>query len=476
MTEHTTGPVTSTAGTLGGDGPLRIAPGPGGEPAFDEHRPPVGRAGRRLRALRLLPADLPDLRAVGRGDGLPARAHLPDERGAAGRADDRRDGAALRRVPGLHGLRHRLPLRRAVRQADRGHARPGRAPLRPARGRPGPARCDLRALPLPAPAARWCAGRCGSTRRTGLSRRLRKQRCCCSGSRRRSPRWRRSRRRWAGPGRCRQRTPAQGRRRGTVGDAARAACSACSSPASTRPPRGCSRPRAATWSPRASQGCCGALSAHSGREAEAQAVRPAADRRASSRAGVDFVVVNAAGLRLVDEGVRRAAGRRPGVRASGRARFAARVRDVSELLAELGPVAPRHPLPVTVAYHDACHLGHAQGIRSQPRELLRGIPGLELREIADAELCCGSAGIYNLLEPEAGARARRPQGRHRARAPAPQLLVTANPGCLMQVASSIERRAARSALAHTVEVLDASIRGPRGRPPRRPARRGPPGA
>ena len=80
--------------------------------------------------------------------------------------------------------------------------------------------------------------------------------------------------------------------------------------------------------------------------------------------------------------------------------FAEQVRDVSEILDELGPVAPRHPLEMTVAYHDACHLAHAQGVRAQPRRLLEAIPGLELREIAEAELCCGSAGIYNILNPE----------------------------------------------------------------------------
>jgi len=131
---------------------------------------------------------------------------------------------------------------------------------------------------------------------------------------------------------------------------------------------------------------------------------------------------------------------------------------VSEILAEVGAVATRHPLDVTIAYHDACHLGHAQGIRAQPRELLHGIPGLELREIADGDICCGSAGVYNILNPEPA----RELGDLKARnvlATGAELLVTANPGCLMQVASSIERAGGRVALAHTVEVLDASIRG-----------------
>ena len=95
--------------------------------------------------------------------------------------------------------------------------------------------------------------------------------------------------------------------------------------------------------------------------------------------------------------------------------FVAKTRDVHELLGEHEPQAERHPLPMTVAYHDACHLAHAQGVRSQPRELLRGIPGLELVEPADWEICCGSAGIYNLRQARARRRARQAQGREPGR-------------------------------------------------------------
>jgi glycolate oxidase iron-sulfur subunit len=138
--------------------------------------------------------------------------------------------------------------------------------------------------------------------------------------------------------------------------------------------------------------------------------------------------------------------------------FCDKVRDISEFLVELGTVAPRHPLPVTVAYHDACHLAHAQGVRRQPRQLLAGIPGLEVREIANPEICCGSAGVYNVLNPEPA----RELGDRKAAAvlaTGAQVLVTANPGCLMQVAASIEQSGGSIAMAHTVEVLDASIRG-----------------
>ncbi|MGW5673028.1 (Fe-S)-binding protein [Micromonospora sp. NPDC003776] len=206
----------------------------------------------------------------------------------------------------------------------------------------------------------------------------------------------------------------------------------------------------------ARQGCCGALSVHNGRDEEARRfARRLLDTFAD--AGVDYFVVNAAGCGstlkeygdLLHDDPRYAA---------LAADFAARVRDLSEVLDELGPVAPRHPLPVTVAYHDACHLGHAQGVRDQPRRLLRGIPGLELREIADPELCCGSAGIWNLLHPGPAAEL----GDRKARtvlATGARLLVTANPGCLMQVAASVTRAGGDLALAHTAQVLDASIRG-----------------
>ena len=121
--------------------------------------------------------------------------------------------------------------------------------------------------------------------------------------------------------------------------------------------------------------------------------------------------------------------------------FAEKVRDVSEILDELGPVAPRHPLDMTIAYHDACHLAHAQGVRAQPRRLLEAIPGLSLKEIAEPELCCGSAGIYNIVNPEP---ARELGDRKAANivATGAQVLVTANPGCLMQVTSAIQRSGA----------------------------------
>jgi glycolate oxidase iron-sulfur subunit len=204
------------------------------------------------------------------------------------------------------------------------------------------------------------------------------------------------------------------------------------------------------------QGCCGALSAHGGREDEALGF---AKRiiEVFEAAGVETVVVNAAGCgsnlkeygyQLRDE---------PDWAGRGEA-LAAKVRDVTELLDELGPRAPRSPLRVSIAYQDACHLAHAQGVRDQPRQLLRGIPGVELRELTEADICCGSAGTYNLLHPEP-ARELAERKATAVLATGAQLMVTANPGCWMQVATTLARMGERMPVAHTVQVLDASIQG-----------------
>jgi glycolate oxidase iron-sulfur subunit len=206
----------------------------------------------------------------------------------------------------------------------------------------------------------------------------------------------------------------------------------------------------------AEQGCCGALSLHAGRESEA-VVRAKRLITVFEAAGVDAVVVNAAGCGSSMKEYGRLLADDPAW-AQRAAEFAAKCRDVSELLVELGPVATRHPLPIIAAYHDACHLSHAQGVRSQPRELLAAIPGLDLREIPEADICCGSAGIYNLVNPEPA----RELGERKAanvRSTGASLLVTANPGCLMQIDSALRREGQPVALAHTIEVLDASIRG-----------------
>jgi glycolate oxidase iron-sulfur subunit len=205
------------------------------------------------------------------------------------------------------------------------------------------------------------------------------------------------------------------------------------------------------------QGCCGALSLHSGREAEASAFA----RRTIAmfeQAGVDAVVVNSAGCGSAMKEYERLLRGADGGWAERAAEMSGKVRDLAEFLAELGPAAPRHPLPVTAAYHDACHLAHAQRITRQPRDLLRAIPGLTLVEVPDAGTCCGSAGVYNLLQPAAASElgARKAESVQSTGAP---LLISANPGCSLQIAFALAERGQDIAVAHTAEVLDASIRG-----------------
>src|SRR5256714_3353619 len=147
------------------------------------------------------------------------------------------------------------------------------------------------------------------------------------------------------------------------------------------------------------QGCCGALALHAGRLDEARAFARTTIA-VFERAGVERIAVNAAGCgsSMKEYGQLLADDPAWAQRACA---FSAKVRDVSEIVAELGaPRAPRHRIALRAAYHDACHLAHAQGIRQQPRDLLRSIPGLELVPLAEPDMCCGSAGIYNLVEPE----------------------------------------------------------------------------
>ena len=206
----------------------------------------------------------------------------------------------------------------------------------------------------------------------------------------------------------------------------------------------------------ADQGCCGALALHAGRLDEARAFARKTIET-FERAGVDRIAVNAAGCGssmkeygqlLADDAAW-----------AGRAReFSARVRDVSELVAELGPPrAARHPLALTIAYHDACHLAHAQGVRQQPRDLLRSIPGVRLVPLAEPELCCGSAGIYNLVEPDAARDLGDRKAAHIEAAQA-DVVATANPGCTLQIVAAARRRGAAVVVRHPIELLDASIR------------------
>jgi glycolate oxidase iron-sulfur subunit len=133
--------------------------------------------------------------------------------------------------------------------------------------------------------------------------------------------------------------------------------------------------------------------------------------------------------------------------------FARQVKDISEFLAELGPVTPSPlPSPLKVAYHDACHLAHAQGVREAPRRLLRLIPNLTLAEISEAELCCGSAGTYNIEQPDIAALLGRRKSENILRTGC-QAVVTGNIGCLVQIRNHLKVLGETLPVYHTVEVL-----------------------
>jgi glycolate oxidase iron-sulfur subunit len=194
------------------------------------------------------------------------------------------------------------------------------------------------------------------------------------------------------------------------------------------------------------QGCCGALDLHAGRLA-------AFERRASALAAsfpeVDFVVTNAAGCGSAMKEYEH------WTDAPGARRIARITRDVSELLAEAD--LPLGPLDVTVTYHDACHLAHGQRIRVEPRAMLRRIPGLTLVELGESDLCCGSAGVYNLQHPEIADQLLE-RKLERIAATGARVVAAGNPGCLMQIAKGARERRIDLEVVHPVELLARSVR------------------
>ncbi len=204
------------------------------------------------------------------------------------------------------------------------------------------------------------------------------------------------------------------------------------------------------------QGCCGSLFVHEGEREKGKALARATID-AFDAAGADFVAVNAAGCGSVmkeygellkDDG-------RYGARAAA---FSRKVRDVSQILAEAGLAGTLHPVNLTVTYHDSCHLAHGQKVRTEPRALLVAIPGLQLVPLRDADFCCGSAGVYNLLHPEV-AREFLNRKLDRLAETGAQVVVSGNPGCQLQIAMGLRARGLSMRAVHTVEVLDWSYRG-----------------
>jgi glycolate oxidase iron-sulfur subunit len=205
------------------------------------------------------------------------------------------------------------------------------------------------------------------------------------------------------------------------------------------------------WIPR-SQVCCGALHYHAAREEAAK--RFAATNCEAFVDQVDAVVVNAAGCGAMLKDYGHLLTDTPA--AAKATALAAKVKDVSEFLVELGPVKPTHPVQIRAAYHDACHLCHAQQIRKQPRQLLEMIPGLSLVPIAEPEICCGAAGSYNLAEPEMAERLGQRKARN-IRAVDVQAVLTGNVGCLLQIGRYLRQH--NLWLAHPMDVLWAGYSG-----------------
>ncbi len=200
------------------------------------------------------------------------------------------------------------------------------------------------------------------------------------------------------------------------------------------------------------EGCCGALHAHAG---DADGARALARRNiaAFERSGADFVAVNASGCGAMMKEYAHLLHDDPEWRARA-ANLAARVRDVSELLASAGPVVGG-ALPLHVTYDAPCHLVHAQRVVAPPLAVLAAIPALQLAPLTDAEQCCGSAGIYNLVEPDTSNAVLVPK-LARIHESGAALVATGNPGCLMQIGAGLLRDGSHVRAVHPVDLLDAS--------------------
>ena len=197
------------------------------------------------------------------------------------------------------------------------------------------------------------------------------------------------------------------------------------------------------------QVCCGAIHYHSGSEGPAIAFART-NMQVFDNANVDAVIVNVAGCgamlkeydHLLPEAEHGEAGR-----------FIAKVKDISEFLVKLGPVAPTQAIDAKVTYHDACHLCHGQQIRAQPRDLLSMIPGLTLEPLEESELCCGAAGTYNLTQPEMSERLGKRKMENIA-ATGASIVATGNVGCILQIARKIQETGAPMECVHPVDLLD----------------------
>ncbi|HYV38396.1 MAG TPA: (Fe-S)-binding protein [Gemmataceae bacterium] len=203
------------------------------------------------------------------------------------------------------------------------------------------------------------------------------------------------------------------------------------------------------WIPRA-QVCCGALHYHAGQEQPAKNFASQnSDIFGARLSEVDAIIVNAAGCGAMLKDYGHLLGGDLGQR------FAAKVKDISEFLVQLGPIPPTHPLPLKAVYHDACHLCHGQQIRQPPRQLLQMIPGLQLLQLAEGEICCGAAGSYNLTQPDMAERLGQRKAGH-IEATGAEAVFTGNVGCILQVARHLKRTQPDIWVGHWVDALWAS--------------------
>ncbi|MGE5150169.1 MAG: glycolate oxidase subunit GlcF [Rhodospirillaceae bacterium] len=208
----------------------------------------------------------------------------------------------------------------------------------------------------------------------------------------------------------------------------------------------------------ADQPCCGALMVHAGEETPAlELARRVID--VFERELVDLIITNAGGCgsNVREYGYQLRDDPQYAERA---ARFSAKCKDVCEFLEEIGSRAARNPLNMRVAYHDSCHLQHAQRVRTQPRALLSAIPGVEMLDLPESTLCCGSAGIYNLVQPDTADALADRKAQHITTA-RPDVVATGNIGCMLQIAAALERQGQKTPVLHTIQIMDASINGRR---------------
>ncbi len=209
------------------------------------------------------------------------------------------------------------------------------------------------------------------------------------------------------------------------------------------------------WAP-PQQRCCGALHVHAGERALAVEL---ARRNIAAFSGrqLDAIIINAAGCGAALKEYHLLLEHDPQW-SERAAEFSHKVKDVSEFLAEIGIKPPPGRLPEKVAYHEACHLAHGQKVRQQPRQLLRAIPGLELVEIKESDWCCGSAGIYNVTQPELAGKLLQRKMENLIRSGA-QTVAVGNPGCILQIASGVRAGGLSMRVVHPVELLARAYRG-----------------